>query len=333
MDWFYTHTLAERQLMLVAALLLSAVAFGPPALLRRLQLDLPPRLLKALILRLEVKLNRARRNASTRVYRGMVLLGFMLALTWLLAYGMNLATGYWPAMAYAEIVLLAWLMPVRPLWDNARQLRRTLKKHGVNATRQLAAPMARRHTRQLDEHALMRIGIEYLIENFADKILAPALWYLLLGLPGALMVCMVNLLDGIIGHHSQRYIAFGWAAAKLDDLMQWVPARIAALLLWLAAFFIPKGRPMDALRVARRDAHKTRSPNNGWPLATAAGALHVTLGGPREIGEGVVEDAWLGNGSAKASPRDLARAQWLYMVAVLLGTLTLAAFALWQQTA
>lgn len=314
--------------MLVIALFVSALAFGSSTLSRALGLHIPPILLRRFILKLESKLNRSRRNAATRVYRGIVIVGFMLALTLAVAFAVNAASGHWPLAAYGEIILLAYLLPVRRLWDDARRLRRTLKTKGLEKAQTLAAPMARRHTRQLDAHALMRVAIEYLIENFSDKILAPVLWYLLLGLPGAMVVCMVNLLDGMIGHHSQRYIAFGWAAAKLDDVLQWIPARLAALMLFLAAFFVPKSRPLAGLRTALRDAGKTRSPNNGWPLATAAGALHVTLGGPREIGEAVVEDAWLGKGTVKATARDVMRAQWLYLVACLLTALALAGSAL-----
>ncbi len=325
MELFYIHTLTERQLMLVLALLVSVILFVP-ALTHHL--NKPARFLTRFSLLLESKLNRSRRNAATRVYRGIVLLGFMLALTIGVALLCQMAVRGWPPLAYAEIILLAWLIPARPLWNDTRTLSHALKKRDTKQAILAAKPIARRHDRQLDDHTLARLGIEYLAENFADKIVSPVCWYLLLGLPGIMALRMINMLDGLIGHRSKRYIAFGWATAKLDDLLQWLPARLSAFYLCLAAFFVPRSKPLAGLRTALAQAHKTASPNSGWPIATTAGALHVTLGGPREVGEGVVPDAWIGKGTVKASPRDLSRAQWLYVVSVLLLGLSLAVAAL-----
>jgi adenosylcobinamide-phosphate synthase len=327
MDWFYIHSLPERQLMVLFALVLSAVAFGPLGIYRRLGLNAPPRLIQQFITRTETKLNRTRRSSGTLVYRGIVLLGFMSLLALAFAFVIHALIRLWPPLAYGELFLLAYLIPLRHVWDETRATTRALARGDTAKALKTSKSLARRHERQLDSHGIIRVNIEYLAENFADKILCPLLWYLALGLPGALLARQINTLDGIVGHRSKRYIAFGWATAKTDDLIQWIPARLSALLFCVAAFFVPRGRVLGALHSLWRDARKTASPNSGYPIAAMAGALHVTLGGPRQVGEGIVQDAWLGSGSAKVALRDLKRAQWLYAVAGILLIFSLAASA------
>ena len=136
-------------------------------------------------------------------------------------------------------------------------------------------------------HGVARAAIESLAENFSDGVVAPVFWYLLGGLPGLFAYKMANTLDSMIGHRSERYRAFGWAAARFDDLLNLVPARLSGLLLAAAALFAGEGaagrEPCRRCCATRRKHH---SPNAGWPEAAMAGALGLALAGPRHYAEG-----------------------------------------------
>ena len=165
-----------------------------------------------------------------------------------------------------------------------------------------------------------RAAIESLAENFSDGVVAPIFWYLLFGLPGLFAYKMANTLDSMIGHKSERHRAFGWAAARFDDLVNLVPARLGGMLLVLAALFAGDAMPGPALRIMLRDGRKHHSPNAGWPEAAMAGALGLALAGPRHYAEGTVNDPWLGEGTPLARPADIVRALRLYGYAGLLLT-------------
>jgi adenosylcobinamide-phosphate synthase len=143
-------------------------------------------------------------------------------------------------------------------------------------------------------------------------------WYLVLGLPGLFAYKMANTLDSMIGHRKPHYLAFGWAAARFDDLANFVPARISGVLIAAAAFFAREGRPSRALLIMLRDGRKHRSLNAGWPEGAMAGALGLALAGPRRYAEGVVADPWVGEGTARAAPADIARALMIYRNACLI---------------
>jgi adenosylcobinamide-phosphate synthase len=131
----------------------------------------------------------------------------------------------------------------------------------------------------------------------------------------------------MIGHKTPRHLDFGWAAARFDDLLNLVPARLAGLLLAGAALVTRDARPISAFRTMLRDARKHRSPNAGWPEAAAAGALDLALAGPRRYHGHIVDDPWLGDGRARATPVDIARALRLYLAACALqATLLLATY-------
>jgi adenosylcobinamide-phosphate synthase len=169
----------------------------------------------------------------------------------------------------------------------------------------------------LDEHGVARAAIESLAENFSDGVVAPIFWYLLLGLPGLFAYKMANTLDSMIGHRTPRYRSFGWAAARLDDVLNAAPALASGLLLAAAAVFAKNGRPAHAVAIMLRDGRKHHSPNAGWPEGAMAGALGLALAGPRRYPEGLVADPWLGDGSARAGSADIIRALEVYRLACL----------------
>jgi adenosylcobinamide-phosphate synthase len=170
----------------------------------------------------------------------------------------------------------------------------------------------------LDEHGVCRAAIESLAENFSDGVVAPALWFGILGLPGAAIYKAINTADSMIGHRTPRHEAFGWAAARLDDLVNLPASRLSAGLLLAAAAIVPGADPAAAWRAIRRDAARHRSPNAGFPEAAMAGALGLRLAGPRIYGARRLEDGFMGDGRAEATVRDIHRALDLYRVACLL---------------
>jgi adenosylcobinamide-phosphate synthase len=149
-----------------------------------------------------------------------------------------------------------------------------------------------------------------------------------LGLPGLIAYKAINTADSMIGHRSERYEAFGWAAARLDDLVNFVPARLAGLLLAIVAP-VAGGLIAAALLAMRRDAPSHRSPNAGWPESATAGALGLALAGPRHYAEGIVDDPFLNaEGRAEATPEDIGRTLDLYFAACVLEGAAYAALAL-----
>jgi adenosylcobinamide-phosphate synthase len=194
--------------------------------------------------------------------------------------------------------------------------------------RRAVAQIVGRDPESLDPPAVARAAIESTAENFADGVVAPLFWGLLLGLPGMLAYKAINTLDSMIGHHSARYLHFGRFAARLDDLVNWLPARLAALLLLAAALTLRDATPAEGWRALRRDARHHRSPNAGWPEAAMAGCLGLRLAGPRHYGGELVDDAWMGKGRAAATVADIRRALRLLSAAtLLLGALLAAALA------
>jgi adenosylcobinamide-phosphate synthase len=212
----------------------------------------------------------------------------------------------------------------RSLDEHVRAVAAALESHGLGAARRKVAMIVGRDTAVLDEAGVARAAIESLAENFADGIVAPALWIAIAGLPGGFGYKAVNTADSMIGHRTPRHASYGFAAAKLDDLVNWPAARLAALWLVFAAGLTPGASAPEAWRIMRRDARGHASPNAGWPEAAMAGALGIRLGGPRLYAGRLVEDAAMGDGTAVLCAATIRRALRLYRTAC---ALEIAAFA------
>jgi adenosylcobinamide-phosphate synthase len=184
-----------------------------------------------------------------------------------------------------------------------------LRTNDLSAARDQVRHLVGRDTAELSAGEVARATVESLAENASDAVVAPLIWGAIAGLPGLLGYRAANTLDAMIGHRSPRYLRFGWAAARLDDLTNWLPARVTALL---AAAWAPlvDGTAKKAINVARRDSAQHPSPNAGVVEAAFAGALDVRLGG-RNSYSGAIEDRGiLGNGRA-VEVADIARASRL----------------------
>jgi adenosylcobinamide-phosphate synthase len=207
------------------------------------------------------------------------------------------------------------LIAQRSLYQHVAAVAAALEKNDLAASRSAVSQIVGRDTAALDEAGVARAAIESLAENFSDGIVAPAFWLAVAGLPGAALYKAINTADSMIGHRTPRYEAFGWAAARLDDLINMPASRLTALLLIVAAALQHNASAADAWRAVRRDAARHRSPNAGYPEAAMAGALDLSLAGPRIYDGMPVDDALMGNGRRDASATDIRRALTLYRIA------------------
>ncbi len=176
--------------------------------------------------------------------------------------------------AIVEVVVVAILLAQKSLVDHVRTVADALRV-SLGDGRKAVAMIVGRDTAGMNAPAVARGAIESAAENLSDGVIAPAFWFLIGGLPGLLLYKITNTADSMIGYRNPRHEAFGWAAARFDDLLNLIPARLTALLLALGFGLLRQWRDIAA------DARLHRSPNAGWPEAAMARALSVALSGPR----------------------------------------------------
>jgi adenosylcobinamide-phosphate synthase len=221
--------------------------------------------------------------------------------------------GLWLAIAMSIFIAQ------QGLYRHVADVAKALEVSGVDAGRIAVARIVGRDPNTLDRAGICRAAIESLAENFSDAVVAPVFWGLLFGLPGLIAYKAINTADSMVGHKSARHRDFGWAAARLDDLVNWPAARLSALAMIIAAFLMPGANPANALIVTQRDARRHRSPNAGWPEAALAGALGFALNGPRRYHGLAAEEPWTNEGGRKTlDAPDVWLALRLYLRACLL---------------
>ncbi len=292
-------------------------AFGDPKWLYRV-LPHPVAMIGKLVEAGERRLNRPHLGRAAGVLRGLLLVVLVVAVSAGFGWALERVLADMPGGWIAEVLLASSLLAFRDLFDHVRAVRRGLEI-GLEEARAKVAHIVGRDAQALDEAGVARAAAESLADNFSDGLIAPVFWFALFGLPGLCAYKAVNTLDSMIGHRNARFEAFGKAAARLDDALNWVPARLAGLVLVLAAALLPGAHGGRAFATMWRDAPKHRSPNAGWQEATLAGALGFALAGPRPYPDGVVEDHWMGAGRAELGAADLNAALRLYLVAGALG--------------
>lgn len=301
---------ADTLPLLLAALVIEA-AFGYPQGLYA-RIGHPVTWIGALIARLDRGLNREGDSFAGRKAAGALALVLLLAIT--LAVSLALTTlcrALGPFGLLPLALIASSLLAQRSLHEHVARVADGLET-GLAEGRQAVSMIVGRNPESLDEAGVARAAIESLAENFSDGIVAPAFWLGIGGLPGGALYKAVNTADSMIGHKTKRHLAFGWAAARLDDLVNLPASRLTALLLIGAAALDREASPETAWGAVRRDAGQHRSPNAGWPEAAMAGALDLRLAGPRIYGETRVEDGWMGDGRAEANAADIRRALRLY---------------------
>lgn len=224
--------------------------------------------------------------------------------------------------AWIAVAVLAWpALAQRSLYDHVRPVALALEAEDLPAARGAVSMIVGRDTAELDAAGVARAAIESLAESFCDGIAAPLFWLVVGGLPGVWAYKAINTADSLIGHREERWRAFGWAAARTDDVLNLLPARIGALMICLA------GR--GGWKTMLRDHARHASPNAGWTEAAMAGALHLRLAGPIAYDGAAHAKPWIGEGQADATAADVRRALVVYVRAcLLLGVI--AAAAAWE---
>ena len=317
---------SDTLFVVVAALAFDAVIGDPDWLWRRL--PHPVALIGSFIGLLDRTLNLETRSPAQRKFAGVGVVILLVAISALSGCLIEMALRQTAFGNWLIGLMASTLIAQRSLYQHVARVRSAFADGGLAEARRAVSMIVGRDPDQLDEAGVCRAAIESCAENFSDGVVAPVFWLALLGLPGLIAYKTINTADSMIGHRSARHEAFGWAAARLDDLVNLVPARLSGLLV---AFVAPiaSGTTKTALRVMWRDAAKHRSPNAGWPESAMAGALGLALAGPRRYGERTVDDPLL-NAEARrdANPADIGLALDLLLAACLLEAAVYAALAL-----
>ncbi len=217
-----------------------------------------------------------------------------------------------------EIIVAAILLAQKSLAQHVQVVADALRQSTEDG-RQAVAMIVGRDTKDMTDDAIARGAIESAAENFSDGVVAPAFWFLIAGLPGLMVYKLVNTADSMIGYRNERYEQFGKFAARLDDVLNWIPARLTALILILAS------RQWSAWSVIRRDAPLHRSPNAGWPEAAMARTLNVALSGPRAYDGEMRDFPWVnGEGARDIGAKEVDQAvdalwsAWLALLGVVI---------------
>lgn len=314
--------------VLLFALVLDAYIGDPPGLYRLV--PHPVALMGRAVKRAERLLNRDSRSEATRRVRGVLVVVVLTGVAALIGWAVARAGRAIPFGWLVELLLVTTLLAQHDLYKHVKAVAVALEDGGLDEGRASVAHIVGRNPQDLDQYGVARGAIESCAENLSDGVVAPVFWYVLLGLPGLLAYKIINTLDSEIGHRSPRYRVFGATAARLDDAVNFLPARLTGLLIALAALFVPSANPFAAFKTMLRDARKHRSLNAGWPEAAMAGALGLAIAGPRRYGDTVVNDAWMGDGRARAMPHDIRRTLYVFVVTCLIDVGLVAALAVSQ---
>ncbi len=261
----------------------------------------------ALISSLDKGLNKG----GQRRFKGVIALVILLAATAVITIAIRHALSLFSSGWVIEAILATSLLAQKELGRAVSAIADALD-HSLEAGRKQVAQIVGRDPETLDRAGVSRAAIESLAESTSDGIIAPLFWLVIGGLPGIALYKAVNTADSMIGHKTERHREFGWAAARFDDLVNWLPARLSALLIAGAAFWIKGADAEKAWTTALSDAKKHDSPNAGWPEAAFAGALGFALGGPRSYGGEIHSLPTLGSGRTDLGPADIRKGLELY---------------------
>lgn len=333
-DWIAFNAAA-----LLVALVLDAM-FGEPNWLWK-RLPHPVVLIGKLIGRMDERLNRDGETDADRRQKGVAALAQLLLIT-----GVPVALFWWgalwlhPVLGFLVSALVgAILLAQRSLYDHVAAVRDPLNAGHVDGARQALSMIVGRKTESLDESGITRAALESLAENHSDGVIAPAFWMLIGGPIGIVLYKAINTADSMIGYKTPRHLHFGRASAKLDDAVNFLPARLSVLLIMVAVATIGLTKSdrfaWPSWRVIVKDAPTHASPNAGWPEASYASALRIALGGPRVYPGQSVDAPYINAGGRKdLSAHDISaglalfRATCMVTGLVVVGVLVLS--ALWQ---
>jgi adenosylcobinamide-phosphate synthase len=301
---------ADHFWLLAAALLLDA-AFGDPEFLWA-RAPHPVVVLGALVGFADRQLNREHLSNTWRRVLGAIAVLIVVEIAVGVGFALEAIFARVQYGWYGTMIVASVLLAGRSLYDHVAAVAKAFAS-GIDAARAAVSQIVGRDPASLDEARICRAAIESTAENFSDAVVAPALWFLAFGLPGLFAYKAINTADSMIGHLTDRYKDFGWAAARLDDLVNLPASRLSGLLIAIAAP-LAGGDIGTAFRAMMKEARRHRSPNAGWPEAAMAAALGVALAGPRRYGGIIVNDPFLNDGGRReATPDDIRRALRVYL--------------------
>ena len=265
----------------------------------------------ALIRWLDFSLNHDSARDRSRRMAGMATALVVIGVTGGVAWALQCALpAGWPGIVIGGV--LAWpLLALRSMYVHVAAVISPLQSNDLEQARFAVSMIVGRNAAVLDQAGVARAAMESLAENTSDGIVAPLFWGAVLGLPGLAVYKAINTLDSMIGHRTPRFEAFGWASARIDDLVNLIPARLTG-----AIFALVSRAPRQAAKVMWRDAGLHRSPNAGWPEAAMAAGLGVRLSGPRVYADRVAEEPWVNAGAPDPTALDLQRGLALYVRAM-----------------
>lgn len=289
--------------MILLACGLDLLLGWPTALFNRI--GHPVTWIGSLIARLEAWLNHG--TDTARFWRGALCTGLTVgAVGGLAALVQGALPGSWVGLVLGAV--LSWpLVALRSMHDHVVAVWKPLAQGDLTGARHAVSMIVGRDPNLLDEAGVARSALESLAENTSDGIVAPVFWGVVAGLPGIAAYKAINTLDSMIGHRNDRYEQFGKLAARLDDLVNLIPARLTGML-----FVLMSARPSAAAKVMLRDAGQHRSPNAGWPEGAMAGGLQVRLSGPRVYGDRTAQEPWLNADAPDPEPLHLGQGLGLY---------------------
>jgi adenosylcobinamide-phosphate synthase len=311
--------------LVLLAMMIELCAGYPQALVRAV--GHPVTWIGRLIATLDRLLNRDTADPHWRRGAGIAAILLLLGIVGAIAFIVEHELLRLPFGLIAVAVVASTLIAQRSLHRHVADVAEALERDGLAAGRVAVAKIVGRDPQTLDAAGVARAAIESLAENFSDAVVAPVFWTAIAGLPGAALYKAINTADSMIGHRTPRHEAFGWAAARLDDLVNLPASRLSALLLVAAAALNKSASAAAAWRSVARDAARHRSPNAGYPEAAMAGALGLLLAGPRVYGGVKIDDATMGDGRRDATAADIRRALMLYRYADAILIALLAAIA------
>ncbi|MCW1930981.1 adenosylcobinamide-phosphate synthase CbiB [Pararhodobacter zhoushanensis] len=305
-------------LAMLIAMGIDAAIGWPDAVYRRI--GHPVTWAGGLIATLEGRLNRGEGRRAKGVLTALIVIGLAGGLAWGVV---ALLPGGWFGTVLTGV--LAWpLVALRSMHQHVAAVAAPLGRGDLAGARHAVSMIVGRDPAQLDSAGVARAAVESLAENTSDGIVAPLFWGVVAGLPGIAAYKAINTLDSMIGHRNARYEQFGWASAKIDDVVNLIPARLTGVV-----FALVSPRPGKALKTMARDARHHRSPNAGWPESAMAGALGIRLSGPRVYGDRVANEPWVNEGAPDPSARDVTRGLALYVRAMGVLAVMIAAGGVW----
>lgn len=308
--------------IVLIALVIDAIIGDPNWLYRKI--PHPIATIGCMINQLDSLLNRPQFKNLTKKILGVLFIIIALSVTGTIGWAMQTGLKLMEFGQLPEAILVSIFLAQNSLYRHVRNVAQAFVSDGLDAARLSVSHIVGRDPAALDESGVCRASIESLSENFSDGVIAPVFWYLIAGVPGILMYKTLNTADSMVGHLNPKYRYFGWASARLDDVANFIPARLTALLIFLTALIIPSAKGCKALTSCLTDANRHRSVNAGWPEAAMAGALDIRIAGPRVYNGIVVSDPWMGDGNPNLRTNDIDRALKLYFYSNIINALILA---------